>query len=486
MKLIQNIINSSDTKNQNYRTFLLLLFLTLLAILPNALLFSTDEMAIYMDPRPLYGLGVAQAEDGRYSYAAVCWILSILNMDYQSFVVLSMVSYAFGLATLYFSLFKTARQDINSSALLGFMAFLTFGLSLDQMQFDVQSLQYAACLFAVSTIAMLVSSSRKPLNILVIGTAIFACGIGFYQNILQITAYFILALLVLQNAGNRAWKPMLKQASLMAGCAVLGSVFYVLINTTLKHMGAPWFQNYPVRTLGISYALKNFPKYLLTIPQAFGIIGHRYTTLLPYIVALLILAVTGFYFSRCWKQGQRQRVIAVLLVFSALLVLPNPANLLLAGFWPTARTLCAFALFLAVLVTLASHNKIGVWFALILVATQSGVVVKNYAQRLNQWVADTAVAENLIFAAYQNTPVGTQPKIVLGVLERDMGIASPRPYAYGISMFNESWSAATFVHYISGGKVNVLLDDGTVCSTPQKTLTITPTKDGINACFAHD
>ncbi|MFT8418864.1 MAG: glucosyltransferase domain-containing protein [Acetobacter sp.] len=488
MQIIQDVDGFFNTKNQNHRYYFLFLFLALIAVLPNAMLFSTDEIAIYMDEvhGPLVSLGIDQGFDGRYSFAAICWILSAIHMDYQSFLVFSIISYAFGLATIYFTLFRTTGQDINSNTLLGFGAFLTFGLLLDQMQFSIQSLQYAACMFAVSAIAILATSSRRPFTILAIGSVIFTLGIGFYQNILQISAYFILASIVLQSSSGRAWKPIAAQASLMAGCTILGSIPYPIINTTLKHMGSSWFHDYPSRALGLSYALKNLPEYLLTIPRAFGIIGYRYITLLPHIIALLILAVIGLYFVCCWKQGLRQRLVSIALVITALLILPNPANLLLAGFWPTSRTLCAFGLFVAALIPIICRSQTGTWLAIIFVAMQSGVAVKNYAQRLDQLIADTAIAENLLLEAYRNTPVGTQPKITLGVSGRSLNLAVPQPYAYGISMFNDYWSAATFVRYISGKKVNVILDDGTVCTAQTRSLTITPTKDGINACFAPD
>ena len=203
-------------------------------------------------------LGMDQAMDGRYSYAAICWILSKINIDYQSFVVLSLVSYAFGLATIYFSLLRTARQEITLNAFLGFGSFLTFGLSLDQMQFDIQSLQYAVCMFAVSAIAALASSTRKNLSILTIGATIFAFSIGFYQNILQIMAYFILASFVLQSATGHAWKPMLRQVALMTGCTVIGAIPYAIINSALKHMGLSCFQHYPAGHLAGLISLKIF------------------------------------------------------------------------------------------------------------------------------------------------------------------------------------------------------------------------------------
>ena len=341
-------------------------------------------------------------------------------------------------------------------------------------------------MLAVSAIAVLVSSTRKNLSVLAIGSVIFAFGIGFYQNILQIMAYFILASFVLQSATGHAWKPMLRQVALMTGCTVIGAIPYAIINSGLKHMGLSWFQRYPGRPFSGAYLLKNLPEYFLTIPRVFGIIGHRYITLLPHIVALLIFVLIGLYIAYSWKQAGRQRFLSIVLVFLALLILPNPANLLLADFWPTPRTLCAFGLFVAAMIPLVCQSRTGTWLALILVAMQGGVDVKNYAQRLDQWVADTAIAENLILTAYQNTPLGKQPKITLGVLGSSLNILTPQPYAYGISMFSEFWSAAPFVEYISGGKVRVILDDGTICGAHKNYLAITPTDDGINACFAQD
>jgi hypothetical protein len=376
-----------------------------------------------------------------------------------------------------------AREEINATTIIGFFAFLTFGMSLDQLQFVDGYLSYAGAMLAVCALGALASSSWKPLNILALGTVIFALGIGIYQSTLQITAYFILAFAALRIAAGGGWKPVLARAALMGGCAVLGSVIYVATNATLKHAGVAWFQLYPLRAQGLSYVPANLPLYCLTIAQAFGAGGQQYITLVPYVVALLIFLVMVFYFTRCGRQGVRPLLIAMLLVLAALCIFPDPANLLLAIYWPSPRSMCAFGLFIAALLNVLCRDRAGTCLALILVAAQIVVVVKNDSRRFEQWTADTAVAEQLILDSYQNTPAGETPTITLGVSWRNLNIAMPLPYNFGISMFGAPWSATSFVRYISGGDVNVVLDDGKACAKPRKFLTITPTGDGIRACF---
>lgn len=502
MKFSQFLLEFFGKKTSNEKPFLWFFIIALIAVLPNALFFSGDEIAIYMgnavgffndgvkstkaylSHSPLLELGVSQAADGRYSYAAFCWILAKIGIDYQSFVVLSLVSYAFGLAVIYFSLFRLSGNYLDKTTIIGFIIFLTFGLSLDQMQFSVESFQYMACMLAVSGIAVLSASSINIFYILLFGTSIFAIGVGFYQNILQMTAYFILSYFALQSVSNRPYKPIVIQASLMSGCAILGSIVYVIINLTLKHLGAAWFQDYPVRHQGLSNIIKNIPQYFITIPRAFGIFGHRYMIMLPHIVSLIIIVVFGFYIAYCWHIRKKQKFFPFFLVVAAILIMPNPANLLLEGFYPSPRTLSALGLFIAVLVAIiCRRGKAGTWLSLFLISLQIAVVFKWYGHRHNQWVADVAVAENLILEAYRNTPASMQPNITISVSAGDLTVTSALAYYFGGSLFSTPWSSEAFLQYVSGGRVSVSLDSGIVCSKTNYFLSVNPKANGINVCF---
>jgi len=472
--------------NQQGRIFLLLFILALLVVLPNTLIFSIDEMATYMSGRPFYGLGASQAGDGRYSFATLCWVFDRIGLGYSSFAVLSVVSFAFGLAAIYAALLRTAQAALTPAAIIGFGAFLTFGMSLDQMQFVGDYMSYAGAMLAVGAIGLLASSQAKPLGVLALGAILFAFGLGFYQSILQITGYFILAVAALQIARGSLWKPVAARGALMAGCAVFGSVIYVAVNETLKHAGAAWYLNYPVRTLGLSYVAVNLRPYLLTIAQSIGFAGHPYASLEPGVVVLLIFAMIVFYLRRSAGLGISGLVIALALVLAALCIFPDPANLLLALYWPSPRSMCAFGLFVGAIMYIICRDRAGMMLALILVAAQIAVVVKNQGERFEQWAADTAVAQQLILDADQNSSAGTTPTITLGVSWRNLAIDVPQPYNYGLSMFGAAWSAPAFVRYIGGGKVSVAVDDGKACTKVQKNLSITPVSNGIIACFAQN
>ncbi len=473
-------------KQQKNGIFWLLFALALLVLLPNTLIFSVDEIATYMSPRPFYHLGAAQAGDGRYSFAALCWILDAIDLDYQSFVVLSVVGFAFALAAIYAALLRTAQTALEPVAIIGFIAFLTFGMSLDQSQFVGDYLSYTGAMLAVAAIAALVSSSWRPLATLALGAIIFAVGLGFYQSILQITAYFILAYAALQVASGSTWKPVAARGALIAGCAVVGSVIYVGVNAALKHGGAVWYRNYPLRAQSLSFVPGNLSQYLRTIEQSLGFEGQPYAILEPRVVVLLIFFVFVFYLRRCAGLGIRHLLLAMLLLVAALCIFPDPANLLLALYWPSPRSMCAIALFIAAMLNVICRHRVGLVLGLILVAAQMVVIVKNHGERFEQWTADTAVAEQLILAADQNSSADTVPTITLGVSWRNLAIAAPQPYNFGLSMFGAQWSATSFVRYIGGGKVNVIFDDGKACAGLRNNLAITPVANGIKACFAQN
>jgi hypothetical protein len=454
--------------------------ISFVTIAPSLFLLSPDDIAVYMNHDRFADLAAVQAQDGRFCYAAVLWLLGRLNCDYQSFIAISALVYSAALTLIYITPLDIAEEQFGAAALLGFCVFITFGLSLEAYSFGMAYPSYAAALFA-GAVASRIAASRQwaHLPAIFVSAVSLTVGLGFYQIIVQFVVYIALACVLLLN-GRHSWRENLLFAFRLGASVIIAALAYLAINGALKYAGFAWIQNYPARSQSFAYIAQNLPEYFRTIAGLLHLAGAPYGILLPAVVIILIAGV----FATVAALDVPQSLIASALCLStALLIVPNPMNLLLAVYWPSARSLYPIALFVGLASFVAARTNPGRQIVFALIIAQVTTMILDLRARSMQLDSDMAVARTLVLKALEQALKGRRPEITLGVSWRDVSVAEQMPYTFGLSMFGTRWSATAFVKYVGGDEVDVKLSSPEQCKSEHR-LEISETPMGVLACFA--
>ena len=377
--------------------------------------------------------------------------------------------------------------------MVGYIAFLTFGLNLDLFQFVFAYLQYGIAYACAAGAVWLAHHARSTASAVLGASALSVIGLGSYQLFAHLVVMAMLALLVSSSLclGEGPSRRLRRTIAVSLLALVIGAALYLALNATLKRLGVAGFVHYPVREQGLRFAWANLPAYRRTLLALVDLSDTLYRPLLPKLWRLVFAATILFAAAAVWRRGRRRGGWGTLAIAAALVLWPNPANLFLADYWPSARSMSGFAIFVGLLCgavfARARHaggfGGLGQILVIGVVVCQCALMAIRYQDRFVQQAADVGLAESILLRAYAEFPVDTPVAIDLAIAPEAMQTVKPLVYDYGRSMFATPWSAPAFLDHLSGHRVSARTVDLGDCASSTTRLSYERRGDRLLVCF---
>ena len=461
-------------------------------LLPNLLLFSTDDLDVYRKGGEAE-IVISQGEIGRYTFHVIGWLLNVVRLDYNSYLILSISVFTASAALLYRVVTSILNLESSSGFIVGYIVFLTFGLNLDLFQFVFAYLQYGIA-FACAAGAVWMAHHVRSTSSAVLGaSALGVIGLGSYQLFAQLIVMVVLALIVSSSMCHDAGPPrhLRRTIGVSLLALVIGAALYLALNAMLKRLGVAGFAHYPVREQGLKFAWVNLPAYRRTLLALVGLSDALYRPLLPKLWRLAFVATILFAAAALWRRGYRRGGSGTLAIAAALVLWPNPANLFLADYWPSARSMSGFAIFIGLLCgaifsrsrDVGGFGRFGRILVLGVAACQCSLMAIRYQDRFVQQAADVALAESILLRAYAEFPVDAPVAIDLAIAPEAVQTVKPLVLDYGRSMFATSWSAPAFLDHLSGHRVSPRTVDLGDCAESPTRLSYERRGDRLLVCL---
>ena len=466
--------------------------LTFGLLLPNLLLFSTDDLDIYRKGGEAEVI-ISQGGIGRYTFHVVGWVLNVARFDYNSYLILSVSMFSVSVALLYRVVISVLDVDLSGGFITGYIVFLTFGLNLDLFQFLFAYLQYGIA-FACAAGAVWLAHHVRSTTWAVLGaSALSVIGLGSYQLHAHLVLMVALALIVsssLRVEGGLS-RQLRRTIALSLLSLAIGAALYLALNATLKRLGVEGFAHYPIREQGMGFAWANLPAHRRTLLAMLDLSDTMYRPLLPRIWRLTFIATILWAIAALWHKGRRCGGSGTLAIAAALVIWPNPANLFLAAYWPSARSMSGFAIFFGLLCGAISglsaeartFGRLGRALVLGVVACQCVLMAARYQDRFVQQEADVALAQSILIRAYAEFPTDTPVALDLAIAPDAVQTVKPTVYDYGRSMFATSWSAPAFLDHLSGHRVSSQVVDIADCASSPHRLSYTMRGSRLLVCL---
>lgn len=459
-------------------------------ILPNLFLFSVDDIMIVSFVDPLRTIALEQGPNGRYSLAALCWLLRVLGGTRIDLEIVGALTIIAGFAAL----FRTTTRLMKASFapvdfVLAFTVFMTFGLLMDVFSFTNVWVQSGAGSIALAG-ALRIAVSQVSILKKVLATALFGwIAMGFYQTFPYMVACSLLAAFVgaLAFRDSISCKEIWNEYVPVALGSVLAIALYLLTNKVLNVAGVHGFE-VNARPAGAEYIRANLLPYFKTLRETLDPFDGSYARFLSKIaIAIFVLGLVTIV----WKSSRIQtKGWLITAIGLTVLMLPNPTNLLVKYYWPAPRSLSPIAIFvaLALLAAAARWTKtiggvsIGRWLLLVAVVTQGIVYIDQLKGRLDQQISDFAMANAIIDRAYEEFGPNEAPKVKINFDWRDNLTYRPVSYEFGSSLFGSTWSLQGLFAYLSNRKVEAILASPDDCAMRDKQLAMKRVGDALLVC----
>ncbi len=446
--------------------FFAVLFVSIALIAPNYFLFSTDDLSIGMDARPLKALALDQAANGRYTFSAFARLLDFLRVDYPAYLAISGTLFIAAWLFLLSELAAFAKIENPWAKFFGALLFSSFCLNLDLYQFKEAYLSYALS-FGFGALAIRFARSETRLVARIALSAIcLGLAYGAYQTFLQILIMIMAVWGVSRAIGRQS--PRGDFAALtMAAATAMAVALYFLTNMLLKALTLEGFAAYPARPQGARFVLANLHPYLKTAFHLMSPAASPFAPLANSFVTcgFLLLCVAGLSMFTVRASGWKKWAIWAIFA-AALLSAPNPANLLMEFYWPSPRSVAGIGFFFAGVAALlleigaearapVAQPKSAVAICLgLLILTQLLNDAQLLARRSVQQVLDLALARQIVSDVERLAPANDLPidtRIV--TTWHSNAVYRKMPYAYGVSLLGTDWSAPPLLSFVSGGRI---------------------------------
>jgi len=423
--------------------------------------------------------------------------MQFFSTDYDSFLIISFITMSLSLVILFYSISRSFFEISNRAEFFGFLVFVSFGPSLDLYQFTNAYLSYGVGIISVSGVITIATGSRNPGFRLALCSLLAFIGLGSYQTVGQLLLIAAASLLViprLTNTSDEIRSKLLRAAAIIVTATIIGGGLYLTTNLMLKFAAVPGFENYPARQQGLHFVLKNIPKYADTLGTLLQWGPSLYAPLMPVVWRLAFTMIMIWTLFEILKNRVVGWPIAILGMAAAIALWPNPANMILSYYWPSARTLFGFAPFFGMLCAAlfclsertsseAKRWPIGILFLSTLVFGQCALATIRYQDRFVQQTADFSLAQSILVKAYETYRVDESIEIKLGVSCCAVGIAKQGVLDYRISLFGTSWSAPALLEYISGHRVSARMAGPNECNANLDRITYEKQSDGFLVCI---
>lgn len=466
--------------------------LAFVVLLPNLLLFSTDDLDTYRKSAE-GGIAISQAGVGRYTFHLIGWLCRWSGLDYNSYVTLGVILFSSGLALLFGTVASIAGERPSGGWLVGYLLFLTFGLNLDLLQYVFAYSQYGVAFLCAAGALWLAHTVRSMLRAVISAASLGTIGLGAYQLYAQIVLLAVLALCLCSALRGEVLLPrrLRRLVATSLAALILGAVFYLAANGGLRWYGIAAFAHYPVREQGVAFVRANLPAYLATLSDLMAYAASPYQPLLPKIWRLVFAALALYGCAILGRAGWRHAAFGVLVFGAAVLLWPNPANLFLADYWPSARSMAGFSLFLGTVCCVLYRNapargsfgNLGRAAIVGLLACQSVLMVLRYQDRVVQQAVDTALAQAIVMRAESETPPGAPAAVDLAIAPDAVQTVKPVVYDYGRSLLAAPWSAPAFLDHLSGHRVAARVVDPGACAGRERRLSFEMRGDRLLVCL---
>lgn len=465
-------------KNE-YRGFLSIILTVIsiiIVIFPNFIALSTDELAIQSHSDPLAVLMLDQASNGRYTFAAILKFLSVFHVHYEEYIVLSSAFLVFSLVLLLQFLADYVKFDETERVCFSVL-FVFFPLNLDVYQFKEAYLSYAVSFLFLALYFKVFSVSIQSKWKFLLGSVCLLVSFGSYQ--ISIILALMAFLIKVTNSGNEeiTYKDVYP--------ILVASILYSVVNALLKKCHVPGFEMYPAREQGLRFVSGNLWNYANASADIF-IAGHG-----CYYPLILNSAKLIFLFSFVVFILNFRTMGAALFVVAAVVLAANPLNLMIKGWWPSARSISAIAFSLPYIMvknlnvpfrnmTNASRFLFCAFFSIFFFTdmwAESNRVIQSYfdISRVNSIISS-------IYAEDENY----SDKIILYIqpdYAKNHYIAHST-YDYGTGLLQTPWSATAVFNFLSQGKIEAHIDESHFCEMNSKKKFINKGRDNtFYLCF---
>ncbi len=275
---------------------------------------------------------------------------------------------------------------------------------------------------------------------------------------------------------------------------VFGAVLYALTNAGLRSVGVSGFVNYPAREQGLHFATQNLPRYVETLSQLLTWKHSSYEPLLPVVWRAAFAVAAVWIIQRIWRIRATGWLKALVAAAAAVAAWPDPANLLLGFYWPSARSMAGFALFFAIVCTAlcapegpasfdARRWRFGHWLLGLVAVGQCVTAALQYQDRFLQQVADITLAQSILFHASELYPTHDSMHLRLGIDPAGIGSVKPLVYDYGRSLFATPWSAPAFIEHLSGHRVSAEMAASGECTPDMNRVEYRLEPKGLLVCI---
>lgn len=462
---------------------------TLALLVPNIFIFSVDDIQIIAHQNSLAYIADNQAPNGRFSLSLFSHLLSRWGFSRIDFQALGAVALVIGAQSVFSATIRFAAGIISPVVyVLGFCAFISFGLLMDNYSFASDWLVYGVA-FAGAGTALSICASTGTIGLkIVLSSVIGGVAMGFYQTYPSIVAYSILASLLVRFLRDERLDRLTIAQYCAVSASVLGAIFfYFIVNHALHFAGVAGYESL-ARPFGMRFIHQNFHQYLKTMREALNAFKGPYSVYLSGISMVLSLGsvLAAIVSLRSWYAA----VGFCLVFFAVAVILPNPANILLQTYWPSPRSISPVAIFFPLLIIYSltyfrwprlANYCLEIVLALVVFA-QVLVYFNQQKVRMDQQTADFALADTLITMAYQNTSAGVMPVVKIRQGLFTTFTSSPRSFEFGVSLFATNWSLGGLFAYLSNHKVVVEFASADDCAQTTKGLDIFKKGDSLLVC----
>ena len=500
----RDIVADEKRRADNLMSWGVAFALSTVAILTHYFLYSSDDLYMSTLSNSVAQISVEQASNGRFTSWFVLSNLEALGFSYGTYVIVSGVAFAYTSAWLLQEVFAFGRIDSLRARVVGSALYLTFGFNLDLYQSKDVYLSFALA-FGFAALALRIGRTQVEAWLRFVGAAIcIMLSLGSYQASAQILILAIgvwaLSQLIDDERGGaeRAAWPIVP-----AGAT--GVVAYVVVNKFLElfQVGGPEaFASFPGRhPSGLQNVATNAGKYLNTIAELLSPTTSVYFPLTNPVLsagygALLLVALILF----TYRAGSIAKKCAVWgVVIGALLCAPNPANLAMPAYWPSARSVAGIAIFFAGVAALLldrlapprggspilARAITHLLLALISVQTFSDAYV--LGRRAIQQQTDFVLAQQIVADIERLRPeTGTPITAYVAQSWNANLIYRNVPFGFGAGLFDTDWSAPALLTLVSGGAVVGKWQDRAACAAVKSSVApvITVQSEGeVSVCL---
>ncbi len=155
--------------------------LTVVFLLPNLFLISTDDMSFSNHVIRTGYFNDNQGADGRYTFSFAIKIINMLSLNIETYDIVSILLFCYAITYLFFTVIDCLKIEGQKNIIFGFVIFLTFGLSLDMYQYIFAYLPYGVAMMCVAG-AFSAATGGRGFGVRLCVCALLAfVGFGAYQ-----------------------------------------------------------------------------------------------------------------------------------------------------------------------------------------------------------------------------------------------------------------------------------------------------------------